>query len=74
MLYLNVSLLDGYTTTSEMEQFMWDERYKSEVYAYGTEPNDFLIEVCAKLPRETFYVLPKAKVEMQCGWLAKASQ
>ena len=38
MLYLNVSLLDGYTTTSEMEQFMWDERYKSEVYAYGTEP------------------------------------
>ncbi|MCG6897413.1 MAG: methyltransferase domain-containing protein [Thiocapsa sp.] len=29
---------------------MWDERYASEDYAYGTEPNDFLREVAPRLP------------------------
>ncbi|WP_273134093.1 MULTISPECIES: SAM-dependent methyltransferase [Gammaproteobacteria] len=69
MLYLNFSLLDGYTTTSEMEQFMWDERYKSEVYAYGTEPNDFLIEVCAKLPRGDVLCLAEGEGR-NAVWLA----
>ncbi|MEP1446716.1 MAG: methyltransferase domain-containing protein [Paraglaciecola sp.] len=33
---------------------MWDERYKLAGYAYGTEPNDFL--------RENIAVLPKGKI------------
>ena len=28
---------------------MWDQRYRSEVYAYGTEPNVFFAEQLAKL-------------------------
>jgi SAM-dependent methyltransferase len=30
---------------------MWDQRYSSEEYAYGTEPNDFLVAHCAALPK-----------------------
>ena len=33
---------------------MWDERYSTEGYAYGTEPNQFLVE--------NFYQIPKGKV------------
>lgn len=33
---------------------MWDERYSTEGYAYGTEPNQFLVE--------NFYHIPKGKV------------
>lgn len=29
---------------------MWDERYATPDYAYGTEPNDFLKESCHKIP------------------------
>jgi SAM-dependent methyltransferase len=29
---------------------MWDERYSEEGWAYGTEPNDFLAEVCERIP------------------------
>ncbi len=30
---------------------MWDERYNNETYAYGTEPNDFLVSMLDKLPK-----------------------
>lgn len=30
---------------------MWDERFSEPGFAYGTEPNDFLVEVCARIPR-----------------------
>ena len=30
---------------------MWDERYSSDDYAYGTEPNDFLAEHYTQLPK-----------------------
>jgi SAM-dependent methyltransferase len=30
---------------------MWDERYSDEDYAYGTEPNDFLVEAAHYLPK-----------------------
>jgi len=30
---------------------MWDERYSSEVYVYGTQPNDFLKENFTSIPR-----------------------
>ena len=29
---------------------MWDERYRAEGYAYGTEPNDFLVASASWLP------------------------
>lgn len=29
---------------------MWDQRYASDSYAYGTEPNDFLRQAVASLP------------------------
>lgn len=29
---------------------MWDERYGAEAFAYGTEPNDFLVSVVEQLP------------------------
>lgn len=29
---------------------MWDERYSGEDYAYGTEPNDFLVAAASGLP------------------------
>ena len=29
---------------------MWDERYRADGYAYGTAPNDFLVEVVDRLP------------------------
>lgn len=29
---------------------MWDERYRTPDYAYGTEPNDFLAEVARRIP------------------------
>lgn len=30
---------------------MWDERYASPEYVYGTEPNDFLVAMAAEIPR-----------------------
>jgi SAM-dependent methyltransferase len=29
---------------------MWDQRYGSEEYAYGTEPNEFLVAMAGRLP------------------------
>ena len=31
-------------------QIMWDERYSEEGFAYGTRPNDFLVEVADHIP------------------------
>ena len=30
---------------------MWDQRYNTDEYAYGREPNDFLVEVIDQIPR-----------------------
>ncbi len=30
---------------------MWDERYSDEEYAYGKEPNDFLVEAAHHIPK-----------------------
>ena len=32
---------------------MWNERYSTPDYAYGTEPNDFLASVAARIPART---------------------
>ena len=48
---------------------MWDERYATDDYVYGTRPNDFLAEVADRLP-------PGAVLELGAGegrngvWLA----
>lgn len=30
---------------------MWDERYSAEEYAYGTTPNEFLVEKVGCIPK-----------------------
>ena len=30
---------------------MWDERFSEPGFAYGTEPNDFLVSVADRIPR-----------------------
>jgi SAM-dependent methyltransferase len=32
------------------ERGFWEQRYAEPAYAYGTEPNDFLVEVAARIP------------------------
>jgi SAM-dependent methyltransferase len=32
------------------DDHMWDERYASEEYVYGTEPNRFLVEAAVRIP------------------------
>ncbi len=49
---------------------MWDERYASKEYFYGTEPNDFLMAHAARIPRGR--VLCLADGEGRNGvWLAQ---
>ncbi len=49
---------------------MWNERYASEEYAYGTEPNDFLVAQAARIPKGR--VLCLADGEGRNGvWLAQ---
>lgn len=31
----------------------WEERYKGDEYLFGTEPNDFLVEVAERIPAES---------------------
>lgn len=38
---------------------MWNQRYNQPDYVYGTQPNDFLVSVAAKLPRGK---LPRGKL------------
>lgn len=49
---------------------MWDERFASEEYAYGTEPNDFLVANATRIPSGR--VLCLADGEGRNGvWLAQ---
>jgi len=49
---------------------MWDQRYSRDNYAYGTKPNDFLMEMSDKLP--TGKVLCLAEGEgRNAVWLAE---
>ena len=43
------------STTSSGQS--WDDRYSEEGYAFGTEPNDFLVEVADRIPRGAVLVL-----------------
>ena len=49
---------------------MWDERYSGETYAYGTEPNDFLIEMSGQLPTGKILCLGEGEGR-NAVWLAQ---
>jgi 2-polyprenyl-3-methyl-5-hydroxy-6-metoxy-1,4-benzoquinol methylase len=49
---------------------MWDERYSGEDYAYGTEPNDFLVSVAGELPRGRALCLAEGEGR-NAVWLAR---
>lgn len=40
---------------------MWDERYNVEGYAYGTEPNQFLVEQFHRIPKGTVLSLAEGE-------------
>lgn len=46
------SLVDPIMQVSDqqVENMEWDERYSEPGYAYGTEPNDYLVSVCGSIP------------------------
>jgi len=49
---------------------MWDERYSSDSYAYGTEANDFLTEMVNKLPKGKVLCLAEGEGR-NAVWLAQ---
>ena len=49
---------------------MWDERYSSEAYAYGVEPNTFLSEMYDKLPSGRILCLGEGEGR-NAVWLAE---
>lgn len=49
---------------------MWDERYSSAEYAYGTEPNDFLVARYRQLPSGTVLCLGEGEGR-NAVWLAQ---
>lgn len=49
---------------------MWNERYSSETYAYGTEPNKFLTEMYDKLPSGRILCLGEGEGR-NAVWLAE---
>lgn len=49
---------------------MWDERYSDETYAYGTEPNGFLVEMAAQLPTGRILCLGEGEGR-NAVWLAQ---
>ena len=52
---------------------MWGQRYSTEAYVYGTEPNDFLVAQFGSLPAGWF-VLGKEKGKMQYGSRSRAAR
>ncbi len=49
---------------------MWDQRYSSDSYAYGTEPNDFLVESVGSLPKGKVLCLAEGEGR-NAVWLAQ---
>jgi 2-polyprenyl-3-methyl-5-hydroxy-6-metoxy-1,4-benzoquinol methylase len=50
---------------------MWDERYGSDEFVYGTEPNTFLAEVAARLPKGGQVLCLGEGEGRNAVWLAK---
>ena len=49
---------------------MWDQRYSSDGYAYGTKPNDFLMEMSDRLPAGKVLCLAEGEGR-NAVWLAE---
>ena len=49
---------------------MWDQRYGSETYVYGTEPNDFLVGTIGSLPKGKILCLGEGEGR-NATWLAQ---
>lgn len=49
---------------------MWDQRYSSESYAYGTAPNDFLVQQVSQLPKGKVLCLGEGEGR-NAVWLAE---
>ena len=49
---------------------MWDERYSSAGYAYGTEPNEFLVATASRLPAGRILCLGEGEGR-NAVWLAR---
>jgi 2-polyprenyl-3-methyl-5-hydroxy-6-metoxy-1,4-benzoquinol methylase len=50
---------------------MWNERYAEPGYAYGTEPNDFLVDMVGKIPRGGRVLEIAAGEGRNAVWLAE---
>jgi 2-polyprenyl-3-methyl-5-hydroxy-6-metoxy-1,4-benzoquinol methylase len=49
---------------------MWDQRYDSKAYAYGTQPNDFLVSMFSDLPTGKILCLAEGEGR-NAVWLAE---
>jgi 2-polyprenyl-3-methyl-5-hydroxy-6-metoxy-1,4-benzoquinol methylase len=49
---------------------MWDQRYSDTEYAYGTEPNDFLVEAAHHLPKGNILCIGEGEGR-NAVWLAQ---
>ena len=49
---------------------MWNQRYNSETYAYGTEPNNFLVTMFGRLPEGKVLCLAEGEGR-NAVWLAQ---
>jgi len=49
---------------------MWDQRYGDDEYAYGTEPNDFLVEATHHLPKGNILCIGEGEGR-NAVWLAQ---
>ena len=52
---------------------MWDERYNSAEYAFGTEPNDFLVSAVDRLPGGRILCLGEGEGH-NAVWLAELKE
>ena len=49
---------------------MWNQRYSLEAYAYGTEPNDYLVAMSDQLPKDRILCLAEGEGR-NAVWLAE---
>ena len=49
---------------------MWDQRYATDGYVYGTEPNDFLRQQAQAIPKGKVLCLADGEGPIQSIWLA----
>jgi hypothetical protein len=55
-------------------EHMWNERYAEDDYAYGTTPNDFLIEQADRLPEGPMLCLAPGRGAQACRRLISVSR